>query len=114
MEVIKDLTALCALREARRRHVYHQRGLSLKWDDEMKDASWSNIPESDSSQSFPLECKPLQCIFCLGEKNLGNRHKTSLFSRKDSLKWHVKAHLDGFTEEDKIYCGHPIRPNEWA
>ena len=116
VEVIKDLTALCALREVRLRRIYHQRGLSFKWgddnndDDEMKDTPLSNDPESESSQveSFPLECKPLQCIFCLGEKGLGNRHKMSLFSRKDSLKRHVEAHLKGFTENDKIYCRHPI------
>ncbi len=115
VEAIKNLTALCPLREARHCYAAHQRG---------------SFPNTDNGESFPLEggpledeplegeperlgcislkCEPLQCIFCLSERSLGNRQKISLSSRLDSLQRHVKTHMSGLTEDDKVYCPHPV------
>ncbi|KAI9763324.1 MAG: hypothetical protein M1840_000589 [Geoglossum simile] len=93
VEVIKDLAALCGLREGRRRPVHK--------DD--------NKSDSLQLQSFSLKCEPLQCVFCLDDESLGNRREESLFSRKDALRRHVEVtHLGGFTENGEIYCGHPV------
>lgn len=92
VEAINDLTALCALREARHRYIAHHRG-SLHGesfplegdpleDEPLEGGSWEVEPERLGCIS--LKCEPLQSIFCLGERSSGNRQKTSPFSRLDS------------------------------
>lgn len=119
-ETIKDLTALCALREIRYCYTAHQRGSPLKTDNEKLFLIKVNFLEDkplrigsgngkfEYLRCITLKYEPLQCIFCLGERSLGNHQKTSLFSRLDSLQRHVKTHTKGFTKGDIVYCPHPI------
>ena len=83
-EAIKDLTALCALREVRHRYAAYQRGPPLNTDNEepclmevdlLEDEPLevgSGNGEPECLGCITLKCEPLQCIFCLGERSLGN------------------------------------------
>lgn len=115
IKAIKNLTRLCALRETRHYYATHQRGLFPNTNNGESFSLEGDLLEDEPLEGEPerlgcisLKCEALQSIFCLGERSLGNRQNTYLFSRLDSLQRYVKTHISGLTEDDKVYCPHPV------
>ena len=59
-------------------------------------------------EEWKLECKPLQCIFCLGDKTLAPSRRLHEFSEKGGLKKHlINCHLTRLPNDGPIDCPHP-------
>lgn len=115
IEAIKDLTGLYALKETRHHYAAHQRGSFPNTNNgksfPLKDNPLENEPLEGKPKRLgciSLKCEPLQSIFCLDERSLGNRQNTYLFNRLDSLQRHVKTHISDLTEDNKVYCPHLV------
>lgn len=101
IEAIATMTALCSLREPRRRE------RSSKASEENADC----LPQSQSMQSsleIPRKCLTTQCIFCLGDTALSNADRAFCFSCQPAAKRHMrKQHLERMAPEDEVICPHP-------
>ena len=61
------------------------------------------------SEHFPLECKPTQCTFCIGNGRLTYRSRVFAYKRLNKLRDHVeKRHLSGIAPDNPVHCGHPV------
>lgn len=116
VKTIKNLTIFYALKEAyhcyvaQHKRLFHVESFLLKSDplkdEPLKGRSWKF--ELERLGCIFLKCEPLQWIFCLREKNLGNGQKVSLFNHLNSLQRHIKFHTSGFTDNNKVYCLHLV------
>ena len=59
-------------------------------------------------ETFPTECLPTQCIFCLGQAELPLEHRKKTFRDRDGLKRHfLRKHLRHHPDGEPIDCPHP-------
>lgn len=59
-------------------------------------------------ETFPIECLPMQCIFCLGQSELPLEHRKKTFRNHDGLKRHFhRKHLRHHPDGEPIDCPHP-------
>ena len=83
------------------------------------DSSDSDPDSSDSdadgqepgrdAERFPVECKPTQCTFCLGNDRLPYRSRNFAYSKLNKLRDHVeKCHLSKIAPGDPVQCKHPV------
>jgi len=56
---------------------------------------------------FPLECKPRQCIFCLGDDRKPYLERIYEYTRSNKMMNEVEKHLRKFGPGDKVACPHP-------
>ncbi len=85
VEVTKDLTALCELREPSRR------GKPFNWNREEN----HDIPAQRVTSADGLKCPTDICIICFGDRSLGSSHEPRKYRRIDSLRRHlIHLHLN--------------------
>ena len=59
-------------------------------------------------ETFPIECLPTQCIFCLGRRDLSLEKCRKAFRNHDGLKRHFqRKHLRHYPNGKPIDCPHP-------
>ena len=59
-------------------------------------------------KTFPVECLPTQCIFCLGQLELSLEHRVKTFRNRDGLKRHFhRKQLRHYPDGEPIDCPHP-------
>jgi len=106
VEAINALTALCRLQEGKhpRRPKPSARHIKLE-----RDLTPPSVPQARSlSDSLPIECKPTQCIFCLGQADLPAVKRLRPFSSHGDLKKHFhRKHLRHHPDGQPIACPHP-------
>ena len=68
VEAIKALIALCNLQEGCRPYLQARSTPKTKFN--QGERSTAIIHKPSLSESIPIECKPTQCIFCLGLEGL--------------------------------------------
>jgi hypothetical protein len=138
LDIINDLIALCALRERRAsrtslkpkrvpRSLEEQeyaptkskkRKLALELLEDLENAQRESKscklesgvcrPESTDGENFPVECKPFQCLFCIGNPCLSLDARLYEYQGKYSLKRHAQRCRLGLMEPDEIIaCPHP-------
>jgi hypothetical protein len=127
---LKDLIALCSLREPRTRsrslspiRVMDCADATVTEPDASpseRDVSFSKLLESnamfldmiyDDVYTGPLELNCTTCLHCLFDLSLGGlREQESRYSRKDALQLHAqRKHFKGCTEETLMNC-----PHDWC
>lgn len=58
---------------------------------------------------FSLECRPTQCIFCLGQEDLSLERRIKSFHSRGTLKRHFQNnHLQHHPDGQPIDCPHPL------
>ncbi len=100
VEAINALTALCNLQEGRhfRRRKPSSANTKLERD----------LTPPSLSDSIPMECKPTQCIFCLGCEGLPAETRLKSFHSHGDLKKHFhRKHLRHHPDSQPIVCPHP-------
>lgn len=61
-----------------------------------------------TSTSFPLECRPTQCIFCLGATKCSMERRVKEFHSRGTLKRHFQnRHLRYLPDDKPVDCPHP-------
>ena len=59
-------------------------------------------------ETFPIECSPSQCIFCLGNSEIPLERRKKPFRNRDGLKRHFhRKHLRHYPDDEPIDCPHP-------
>lgn len=104
VEAINALTALCRLQQGKRPRRSKLSALVIK---ERHPTSPFVRDPASFSDSIPLECKPAQCIFCLGCEALPTETRLKYFHSRGDLKKHfhrknLRHHPDGHL----IACSH--------
>lgn len=100
VQAINAVTALCSLQEGRS---FRRRQNSAS-DTKLKKVDTPPI----LSETLPLECKPTQCIFCLGDEGLSAEKRLWSFHSHGDLKKHFdRKHLRHHPEDQPIVCPHP-------
>jgi hypothetical protein len=98
---IEALAALCHRQETQRR------GRS-KWSVEQEGSETSSGElEENITDSFPMECKPKQCIFRLGEGSKLYKDRIREYSTANKMMNEVEKRLKKFAPDDKVPCPHP-------
>ncbi|MCJ1250100.1 hypothetical protein MMC30_007326 [Trapelia coarctata] len=105
VSIVEDLVSLCTLQEGRFRKARRkQRTQAIKGHPDDLDSDCTSNPvksesESQVHHSFPLKCKPYQCLVCLGN------HTLPLDERRHNLgsKFSLQRHFDR---------SHTFRPGE--
>ena len=98
---IKALAALCRRQETQRRG-------RPKWSVKQKESEASSCDSGvNIVKLFPVECKPKQCIFCLGDERKPYEGRTFEYCRASGMMNEVEKHLKKFASDDKIPCPHP-------
>ncbi len=98
---IEALAALCRRQETQRRGRPKQ---SIKQEEsEMSSGDW----EEDVVDPFPVECKPKQCIFCLGDERKTYKERVFEYCRPNKMMNEVGKHLKNFAADDQVPCPHP-------
>lgn len=106
VEAIKALTALCNLQESRRS--YLQARSAPKINDNGDETSTTILHQTSLLESIPIECKPTQCIFCLGLEGLPIEQRLKSFHSTGDLKRHFqRKHLRHHPKGQSIECPHP-------
>jgi hypothetical protein len=106
IEAIKARAALCRRQESQRRgrprSTFKPKELMNPPEDLAEDS------EEDTTDYFPLICRPTQCPFCLGEERKSYEDRTFEYCRPNKMMEHVqKAHLRKYASNDEINCEHP-------
>jgi len=98
---IEALAALCRRQETRRRG-------RPKWSVEQEESEVSSDDlEEDIVDKFPMECKPKQCIFCLGDGSKPYEERIFEYCRASKMMDAVEKHLKEFEPDDQVPCPHP-------
>jgi hypothetical protein len=63
--------------------------------------------ESPVLETFPVECKTTQCIFCIGDDRQSYDRRMRTFSKPDKMMDHVERHLEKNTT-GTFECRHPV------
>ena len=59
-------------------------------------------------QTIPIQCKPTQCILCLGDKGLSTEKRLLSFHSHGDMKKHFnRKHLRHHPDHQPIACPHP-------
>lgn len=99
---INDLIALCGRRE---------RCTPSKRREDRSIKSESDKPNEEKPAIFEpyrLQCKPYQCLFCLGSVDLADDDRRHDFASRYSLRRHLqRCHAKRLHKSDGIYCPHP-------
>jgi hypothetical protein len=105
IQIITDLTALCSLREVRRRgNPRPIREAKAEKIEKVEEIVEARIDPS----LYPLICPNAQCLFCLGDEGLLRKDREHTFARIDALRRHVqKVHLASRDADKLISCPHP-------
>ena len=105
-EAINALTALCSLQEGRRFRRPERSTLDTKLV--QRETPTAVAIQPSLSESLPIECKPTQCIFCLGQEGLPAETRLKCFHSRGDLKKHFhRKHLQHYPENKPIDCPHP-------
>jgi len=101
IEAIKARAALCRRQESQRRgrprSTFKPKELMNSSEGLAKDS------EEDTTDYFPLICRPTQCPFCLGEERKSYEDRTFEYCRPNKMMEHVhKAHLRKYASNDEI------------
>lgn len=106
VEAIDALTALCGLQEGRRPCRPKASASTVKL--EQNRTPLSALKGRSLSDSLLIECKPTQCIFCLGQEDLPAATRLRSFHSHGDLKKHFhRKHLRHHPEGQPITCPHP-------
>jgi len=98
IDLIRNLTKLCSRREARRRNTRPYSPVEVIAKEE----------DVAISHSFPLDCDPRQCLFCIGDERLPYQQRLFCWSRPAKMMDHIEdKHLQLFAPDSKIPCPHP-------
>jgi len=98
---IEALAALCCRQETQRRG-------RPKWSVEKEEPELSSDDlKEDIVDKFPMECKPKQCIFCLGDERKPYEERTFEYCRASKMMDEVGKHLKEFEPDDQVPCPHP-------
>jgi len=100
IRAIEARAALCRRQETRR---YRPR-LTVK--QQRADSSTDEL-DSGVVDLFPIECRPKQCIFCLGDDRKPYLERTYEYTRANKMMNEVEKHLRRFGPGDKVACPHP-------
>lgn len=106
IEAIKARAALCRRQESQRRgrprSTFKPKELMNPPEGLAEDS------EEDTTDYFPLICRPTQCPFCLGEERKSYEDRTFEYCRPNKMMEHVQeAHLRKYASNDEINCEHP-------
>lgn len=101
IQAIEARPALCQRQESCRR----RRPRSYVNRNE-PDASFEDSTEEREDQ-FPLECKPAQCIFCLGNERKPYEERVYECAKPNKMMNEVKKHLRKFSPQIQVPCPHP-------
>ena len=106
VEAIDALTALCRLQEGKR--ACRPRPSASPIQLEGNQTSPSALEGRSLSDSLPIECRPTQCIFCVGQEALPAASRLRSFHSRGDLKKHFhRKHLRHHPEDQPIPCPHP-------
>ena len=74
---------------------------------EVQTSSSVSLPPT-LSETLPIECKAIQCIFCLGNEELSTSDRLKTFASRGDLKKHFhRKHLRHHSDHQPIACSHP-------
>lgn len=105
-DAIRAMTALCDLQEGRR--PYFQARSTPKPEFNQDETSKAIVHKMSLSESIPIECKPTQCIFCIGSEGLPTEQRLKSFHSTGDLKRHFqRKHLRHHPKSQPIVCPHP-------
>jgi len=105
IEAIKARAALCRQQESQRRDRSRSTFKSKKLMNSSEGLAENS--EENTTDYFPLICRPTQCSFCLGEKRKSYENRTFEYCRLNKMMKHVqKAHLRKYASNDEINCEH--------
>lgn len=100
---INALTALCKKQESQG---FRRRKADVKIKKEQ--TSPSDSPPPNLSKILKVECKAIQCIFCLGNEELPDIKRLKPFASRGDLKKHFhRKHLRHHPDGQPIACPHP-------
>ena len=106
VEAINALTALCSLQESRHFRRQKPSSADTKLERDLTPPSVFQAPSL--SDAIPIECKPTQCIFCLGCEGLPTEARLKSFRSHGDLKKHFhRKHLRHHPSGQPIACPHP-------
>ena len=88
VDAVQAMTALCDLQECRR--PYLQARSIAKPESTRDEISGAIVHQMSLSESIPIECKPTQCIFCLGSEGLPTEQRLKSFHSTGDLKRHFQ------------------------
>jgi len=98
VSIIEDFVSLCNRQERRPRKPRRTWGdgtATISSDDDRSDIDVkSECSESDAPLrcQFPLQCRPFQCLHCLGDATLPLHERQHVFGSKHSLQRHFHRH----------------------
>jgi len=98
---IEALAALCRRQETQRR------GRPKRSVKQEESETSSDDTEEYIVDPFPMECKPKQCIFCLGDERKLYEERIFEYSKVNKMLDEVGKHLKTFAPDDKVPCPHP-------
>ena len=97
---INALIALCKKQESQD---FRRRRANIK----IKENQTSISPSSNLSKMLPIECKVIQCIFCIENEDLSTIDRLKAFASRDDLKKHFhRKHLRHHSNGQSIACPH--------
>ncbi len=103
---VSALTALCRLQESQ--GFRRRKDISSTTKPEREKTEQVVLRQASLSESLPIECKPTQCIFCLGNEELSMVNRLWSFSTRGDLKRHFhRKHLRHHPDGQLIACPHP-------
>jgi len=104
-KAINALKTLCNLQEGRR---FRRRTHSASTNKLTQETLPAALQPPSLSDSLPVECKPTQCIFCLGSEGLPAEVRLKSFHSCGDLKKHFqRKHLRHHPKDQPIECPHP-------
>lgn len=107
LETIEVRIALCKRQECRKRNTRLAQ-TTLKDDDEPEIESALESVSISLKRRFPLECSPLQCIFCLGDERKSIHERKFEYTRKSKMMDEAQKHLANQDPNTSVQCPHPI------
>ncbi|KAK0858530.1 hypothetical protein LTR87_017760 [Friedmanniomyces endolithicus] len=114
-EAMNAVTALCKRQESPVRKACRMKeGCSDHTPEAHLHATICAEDEKIEYDSFPVQCQPTQCIFCIGDEELSPAKRAKSFRNRDGLKRHfIRKHLQYHAARQRIKCPHPKCHNEW-
>ena len=102
---INALTALCGVQEGSR---CPPKEHSIPETKQQLATPPNSLSSSPAPEFIPTECKPTQCIFCIGDETLPTEKRFKTFHAHGDLKKHFsRKHLRYHPPEAPIDCPHP-------
>lgn len=101
VQAIEARIALCTRQESR-----HRNQRPSKVEPARPETNLEATKARDHA-SYPLICKPKQCIFCLGNDRKSYEGRTFEYSRVNKALDEMDRHLKCFQPTDEVACPHP-------